>query len=228
MLPPKSGLWPLFSSPPSIPSCLRLLQPEGILPQPASGRTCPSPLPFSSSGDGRSSDGRGRREACTQQGLWLGGGGALLLPSPCHHAPLTPPPPLPQHFPGLKSKAAPAPSAAWGLPGPCAPVHGMGQPFVFKSPHRFFLQQSSTPCQTPVRGNKKHTEFTGGGHCAAPQRAEGTKFQSQLGHENGVIPPHAPQEQFHAASTGPQLPGEKAEGQGRRQLAQCHMAHGLA
>ena len=227
MLPPKSGLWPLFSSPPSIPSCLRLLQPEGILPQPLLEEPVPLPSPSAALGMVAAPMGGAGGRPALSRACGLGVGELCFYPLPVI-MPLSPPPPLPQHFPGLKSKAAPAPSAAWGLPGPCAPVHGMGQPFVFKSPHRFFLQQSSTPCQTQVRGNKKHTEFTGGGHCAAPQRAEGTKFQSQLGHENGVIPPHAPQEQFHAASTGPQLPGEKAEGQGRRQLAQCHMAHGLA
>lgn len=187
MLPPKSGPWPLFSSPPSTPSCLHLLQPEGILPQPLLEEPVPLPSPSSSSGDGR-----GRREACTQQDLWLGGWVSSASTLSLSSCPSHPPHRCPSIFQVSSPKLPLPPALPWGLQGPCAPVYGMGQPFVFKSPHRFFLQQTSTPCQTPVRGNKKHTEFTGGGHCAAPQRAEGTQLQSQLGHENGVIPPMPP------------------------------------
>ena len=148
MLPPKSGLWPLFSSPPSIPSCLRLLQPEGILPQPASGRTCPSPLPFSSSGDGRSSDGRGRREARTQQGLWLGGGGALLLPSLCHHAPLTPPHHCPSIF-QVSSPKLPLPPALPGASRDPVPQSMVWDSRLFSKAHTAFFSSRAQPHAKP-------------------------------------------------------------------------------
>lgn len=69
MLPPKSGPQPLFSSPPPFPSFLRLLQPEGILLQPPLEGPIPFPSPSAALGDGPSSEGRGRREAYTQQDL---------------------------------------------------------------------------------------------------------------------------------------------------------------
>lgn len=193
MLPPKSGPWPLFSSPPPIPSCLRLLQPEGILPQPLLEGPVPLPSPSAALGmvpaPMRGAGGRPALSRTCGLGGW-GSSASTFSPSSC---PSHPPHRCPSIFQVSSPKLPLPPALPWGLPGPYDPVHGMGQPFVFKSPHCFFLQQSSTPCQTPVRGNKKHTEFTGGGHCAAPQRAEGTKFQSQLGHENGMTPPHAPQ-----------------------------------
>ena len=169
MLPPKSGLWPLFSSPPSIPSCLRLLQPEGILPQPASGRTCPSPLPFSSSGDGRSSDGRGRREACTQQGLWLGGGGALLLPSLCHHAPLTPPTTAPA-FSRSQVQSCPCPQRCLGPPGTLCPSPWDGTAVCFQKPTPLFSPAELNPMPNPSkREQETHRIHRRGALCCSPE-----------------------------------------------------------
>ena len=169
MLPPKSGLWPLFSSPPSIPSCLRLLQPEGILPQPLLEEPVPLPSPSAALGMVAAPMGGAGGRPALSRACGLGVGELCFYPLSVI-MPLSPPPTTAPAFSRSQVQSCPCPQRCLGPPGTLCPSPWDGTAICFQKPTPLFSPAELNPMPNPSkREQETHRIHRRGALCCSPE-----------------------------------------------------------